>query len=313
MRLRRLPCLITKIHSPCSKSKSMSTTAPRPQKIVVVMGPTGCGKTKLSIDLISRFFPSSEIINSDKIQAYRGLDITTNKIPLSDRRNIRHHLLGHFTPSDSHPEFTPSDFRSAASAAVSDILSRRRIPFLVGGSNSLIYAFISNKFNPDTDVFSSSSSAFCREQRYHCCFLHVDVALPVLNAYLVKRVDDMLDSGMFDELREYFSSGECDSVSQSGQKKAIGVPEFEGYFRRFKEDDVEAYEGAVGAIKDNTCQLAKRQVAKIQRLRECAGWDLKKVETTAAVEGAGGRRVAEIWERQVLEPSVKIVKQFLME
>ncbi|KAG6410346.1 hypothetical protein SASPL_128404 [Salvia splendens] len=291
-----------------------------PQKIVVVMGPTGCGKTKLSIDLLSRFFPSSEIINSDKIQAYRGLDITTNKIPLSDRRNIRHHLLGHFTPSDSHPEFTPSDFRSAASAAISDILSRRRIPFLVGGSNSLIYALISNKFDPDTDVFSSSSSsAFCREQRYHCCFLHVDVALPVLNAYLDKRVDNMLGSGMFDELKAYFSSGESDSMSRSGQKKAIGVPEFEGYFRRFneEEDDVEAYEGAVGAIKDNTCQLAKRQVAKIQRLRECAGWDLKKVETTAALtaalEGASGRRVAEIWERQVLEPSVKIVKQFLME
>lgn len=292
--------------------------SPRPEKIVVVMGPTGCGKTKLSIDLISRFFPSSEIINSDKIQAYRGLDITTNKIPLPDRRNIRHHLLGHFSPSDSHPEFTPSDFRSAASAAISDILARRRIPFLVGGSNSLLYALISNKFHPDADVFSSSSSAFCREQRYHCCFLHVDVALPVLNAYLDKRVDDMLASGMFDELKSYFGSGESDSVRRSGQKKAIGVPEFEGYFRRLlEEEDVEAYEGAVGAIKDNTCQLAKRQVGKIQRLRECAGWDLKKVETTAAlraaVEGAGGRRVAEIWERQVLEPSVKIVKQFLME
>ncbi|KAL1553580.1 adenylate isopentenyltransferase-like [Salvia divinorum] len=281
------------------------------------MGPTGCGKTKLSIDLISRFFPSSEIINSDKIQAYRGLDITTNKIPLADRRNIRHHLLGDFVPSDSHPEFTPADFRSAASAAISEILSRRRIPFVVGGSNSLIYALLSKKFNPDSDVFAApDSSAFCREQRYDCCFLHVDVELPVLNSYLIKRVDDMLDSGMFDELKAYFSSAEPESVRQSGQKKAIGVPEFEGYFRRFKGSG-DDYERAVGAIKENTCQLAKGQVAKILRLRDCTGWDLKKVETTAAlraaVEGGGGRRVAEIWERQVLEPSVKIVKQFLME
>lgn len=301
------------------------SSAPHPRKIVVVMGPTGCGKTKLSIDLISRFFPSSEIINSDKIQLYRGLDITTNKVPLPDRRNVRHHLLGDCDPSH---ELTPSDFRLAASAAISEILARRRIPFLVGGSNSLIYALLAGKFNSDCDVFADPDSAFCREQRYRCCFLHVDVALPVLNQYLIKRVDDMLDSGMFEELAAYFADPEFDSETQTGLRKAIGVPEFEGYFRKFKtegwrsgDDDVEkkeVYEEAVRAIKDNTCQLARRQVGKILRLRDCAGWDLKRVDTTAAlraaVDGGGGaRRVPEIWERQVVEPSVKIVKHFLME
>ncbi|XP_057765734.1 adenylate isopentenyltransferase-like [Salvia miltiorrhiza] len=329
--MRRLSSFFLKSHHFPYKTLSLPPRRPhmssRPRKIVVVMGPTGCGKTKLSIDLISRFFPSSEIINSDKIQVYRGLDITTNKIPLPDRRNVRHHLLGDFDPSDSHPEFTPSDFRSAASQAVSQILARRRIPFIVGGSNSLIYALLANKFNPDCDVFTQADSAFCKEQRYECCFIYVDVALPVLNQYLIKRVDDMLESGMFEELAAYFASPESESVRESGLRKAIGVPEFEGYFRRFKgegwrsgDDDVEkkeVYEEAVGAIKDNTCQLAKRQVEKILRLRDSAGWDLKRVETTpalrAAVDGAGGRRVAEIWERQVVEPSVKIVKHFLME
>lgn len=294
----------------------------RHPKIVVIMGPTGCGKTKLSIDLISRFFPSSEIINSDKIQVYRGLDITTNKIPLHERKNVRHHLLGEFDSSDSHPEFTPSDFRFAASSVVSQILSRNKIPFIVGGSNSFLYALLAKKFNPDSDVFSEADSVFCKELRYRCCFIWVDVSLPVLNQYLVKRVDDMLDSGMFEELAAYFGNPEWDSVSGCGLKKAIGVPEFERYFEwwRSGDDDVEkrvVYDEAVRAIKDNTCTLSKLQVGKILRLRDSAGWDLKRVETTAAlrtaVEGGGGRRVAEIWERQVLEPSVKIVKQFLME
>lgn len=302
----------------------MSTpSAPRHRKIVVIMGPTGCGKTKLSVDLISRFFPSSEIINSDKIQAYRGLDITTNKIPLHERKGVRHHLLGDFDSSDEHPVFTPSDFRSAASSVISQIHSRRRLPFIVGGSNSLIYALLAKKFNPDSDVFSESGAVFCKELRYSCCFIWVDVSLPVLNQYLVKRVDDMLGSGMLEELAAYFGNPESDAVSGCGLKKAIGVPEFESYFKRYHkggDDDVEervVYDEAVRAIKDNTCQLAKRQVGKILRLRESAAWELKRVETTAAlraaVEGGGGRRVAEIWERQVVEPSVKIVKQFLME
>ncbi|KAL0408869.1 UNVERIFIED_CONTAM: Adenylate isopentenyltransferase 1, chloroplastic [Sesamum radiatum] len=111
---------------------SAIASARRHKKIVVILGPTGCGKSKLSVDLASRFFPSSEIINSDKIQVYRGLDITTNKIPLPDRKNVPHHLLGEFDSSESHPEFTPSDFRSSASLTISQILSRRKIPFIVG-------------------------------------------------------------------------------------------------------------------------------------------------------------------------------------
>ncbi|KAL2233366.1 UNVERIFIED_CONTAM: Adenylate isopentenyltransferase [Sesamum indicum] len=310
---------------------SASASARRQKKIVVIMGPTGCGKSKLSVDLASRFFPSSEIINSDKIQVYRGLDITTNKIPLPDRKNVPHHLLGEFDSSESHPEFTPSDFRSSASLTISQILSRRKIPFIVGGSNSFIYALLAKKFNPEIDVFSESNSetdsVFCKELRYSCCFIWVDVSPPVLNQYLVKRVDEMLDSGMFEELAEYFANPVSGSASQCGLKKAIGVPEFQRYLKRFQneqgedwrsEDDVEkkmAYEEAVRAIKDNTCQLAKRQLGKILRLREAAGWELKRVEATESLRAAmgGGRRVADIWERQVVEPSVKIVKRFLME
>ncbi|KAK4430220.1 Adenylate isopentenyltransferase [Sesamum alatum] len=323
-------------NKPSTRWAHMSTPTPsaavrRHRKVVVIMGPTGCGKSKLSVDLASRFFPSSEIINSDKIQVYRGLDNTTNKISLPERKNVRHHLLGDFDSSDSHPEFTPSDFRSSASSFISQILSRRRLPFIVGGSNSFIYALLAKKFNPEVDVFSESEdSVFCKELRYSCCFIWVDVSLPVLNQYLVKRVDDMLASGMFEELAEYFQNPGSDSVSKCGLKKAIGVPEFERYFHKYNknngeewrmddDDDEEkrvAYEEAVRAIKDNTCQLAKRQLGKILRLRDAAGWDLKRVESTAALRAAmegGGRRVADIWERQVVEPSVKIVKQFLME
>ncbi|CAA0809013.1 Adenylate isopentenyltransferase 1-chloroplastic [Striga hermonthica] len=312
--MNRLHSLLTK---PASKlaAAAMSTAAAAAssgcrEKLVVILGPTGCGKTKLSIDLASRFFPSSEIINSDKIQVYRGLDITTNKVPLRERKNVRHHLLGRFESSESHPDFTPSDFRSSASRIISEMTSRSQLPFLAGGSNSFVYSLLAEKYNPDSDVFAESDPVFCNELRYDCCFIWVDVSPPVLDQYLAKRVDDMLDSGMFDELSEYFKDlGPGRRVSKCGVNKAIGVPEFERYFR----GEI-SYEAAVAEIKENTWQLAKRQVEKIRRLREGLGWEMQRVDTTAVLRATlDGAPAPEVWEKEVVEPTATIVRNFLRE
>ncbi|EPS71073.1 hypothetical protein M569_03686 [Genlisea aurea] len=288
-------------------------------KVVVIMGPTGCGKTKLSIDLASRFFsPRAEIVNADKIQVYRGLDITTNKIPFPDRRDVPHHLLGEFTPSEARPVFTAADFRGSGSAAIDRIVSRRGVPFVVGGSNSFLYAVLAERFDPGVDVFGAPGTEFCTELRYGCCFLWVDVSPAVLNRYLERRVDEMLGMGMVEELENYFRrngdrSGECVT------EMAIGVTEFRDYFRfgggGCEKNDAH-YEEAVRAIKSNTCQLAERQLGKILRLRDAAGWKLNRVEATSSLSAAiAGRKTeaAAIWEKQVLQPSVKIVKKFLTE
>lgn len=286
-------------------------------KTIVIMGPTGSGKSKLSIDLTSRFFNSSEIINSDKIQLYNGLDITTNKITLQDQLGVTHHLLGAINSSCS---LTPFEFRSLASHYISDITSRNKLPFIVGGSNSLIYALLSKKFDPNSNIFSNPKpDSISSELQYNCCFLYVDVALPILNQYLSKRVDEMLESGMLQELQDFYESGKFDSVSPNGLRKAIGIPELEKYMKyskctNFDKDAAKTmYDDAIKEIKDNTCQLAKRQIEKIQRLRD-VGWDLHRIDATDAFSASlRGDRAADIWERKVVEPSFKIVKRFLEE
>ncbi|KAF3431714.1 hypothetical protein FNV43_RR26448 [Rhamnella rubrinervis] len=295
----------------------------RKEKLLVIMGATGTGKSRLSIDLATRF-PSMEIINSDKMQVYKGLDITTNKIPLHERLGVPHHLLGNVDPA--HSELTPSEFRSVAGAIVSDITSRRKLPVLVGGSNSFIHALVVDRFDPNSDVFYDRSVSVSSELRYNCCFLWVDVSMMVLSEYLSSRVDDMLDSGMLEELAEFYNRDKAseDSAKRTGLRKAIGVPEFDRYFKRYRpgceeegtesEKDslrTEAYEEAVRGIKENTRQLAKRQMGKILRLRR-GGWDLRRVDATEAFRAVvtSSGRWSEIWAKQVVEPSVKIVKRF---
>nr|AAL83819.1 unknown [Petunia x hybrida] len=297
-------------------SSSTVVTIPGPtqknkNKIIVIMGATGSGKSKLSIDLVTRHYPFSEIINSDKIQITKGLNITTNKITVPDRRGVVHHLLGEIDPDFN---FSPSHFRSIAGQRINSIINRHKLPFLVGGSNSYIYALLTNRFDPDFNPDSNPVHFISNELRYNCCFIWVDVLNPVLNEYLDKRVDEMMNSGMYEELEQFFKENRFSDPGlepgrATGLRKAIGVPEMERYFKKSC-----TYEEAVREIKENTWRLAKKQMWKIQRLRE-AGWDLQRVDATEAfVEAMSNKKEKGIiWEKQVVEPSVKIVNRFLLD
>ncbi|MBA0726703.1 hypothetical protein Golax_002513 [Gossypium laxum] len=303
-------------------------------KIIVTMGATGCGKSRLSVDLATHF-PHSQIINSDKMQLYNGLDITTNKIPLHERKGVPHFLLGDLDTIDA--DVLPSQFRSAAGLTIANIVSRGNLPLLVGGSNSFIHAVLVETFDPQVDVFTGPDSV-SHLLRYDCCFLWVDVAWSVLSDYLCERVDEMLESGMLEELAQFYDPTKVGV--RVGLRKAIGVSEFDEYFRKYPpwESEAngripkegcdqarkEAYVEAVRQIKDNTCILAKRQIGKIMRLRK-AGWDLKRLDATATFRAMMMKKKKnksssaassdlewrDIWEREVMEPSVKAVRRFL--
>ncbi|XP_022735645.1 adenylate isopentenyltransferase 5, chloroplastic-like [Durio zibethinus] len=265
-------------------------------KVIFVMGATATGKSKLSIDLATHFH--GEVINSDKIQVYKGLDIITNKVTVEEARGVPHHLLG--IVNDSEEDFTVDDFCHNALEAIYAILKKGKVPIIGGGSNSYLEKLVED---PTINF----------RQRFDCCFIWVDASLPVLHERVGKRIDQMVIAGLLDEVREMFVMG---ADYNRGIRRAIGAPELESYF--MVEKDTSGDEAtksnilanAIEEIKANTRKLVDSQLGKIHRLKNELGWDLHRVDVTSVYEKCG--KDAEVaWEQQVLKESLEIVGSFL--
>jgi tRNA dimethylallyltransferase len=117
-----------------------------PPPIVAVVGATASGKTSLSLDLAERL--DGEIVNTDAMQVYRGMDIGTAKLPVAERRGIPHHLLD---TRDVREPATVAEFQGWARRVVADLRSGGRTPVLVGGSALYTRAIVDRFEFPATD------------------------------------------------------------------------------------------------------------------------------------------------------------------
>ncbi|XP_038989112.1 adenylate isopentenyltransferase 5, chloroplastic-like [Phoenix dactylifera] len=263
-------------------------------KVVFVLGATGSGKSKLAIALATQF--DGEIINSDKMQVYGGLDVITNKVTKEESAGIPHHLLGVVHPD---ADFTALDFRREAVHAIDSILGRGRVPIVAGGSNSYIEGLVDG----EGGEFRS---------RYQCLFLWVDAALPLLHSFVSARVDRMAEKGLVEEARSLFHAN---ADYSRGIRRSIGVPEMDHYFRMEASADEETrariLEAAVDEIKANTCKLTCIQLQKIHRFCTLPGWDLHRIDAGEFFLKRGQEGEAEAWEKVVESPSTEIVRRFL--
>ncbi|MED6122265.1 hypothetical protein PIB30_038206 [Stylosanthes scabra] len=271
----------------------------RKDKVVVILGATGTGKTKLAIDLANHF-PPAEIVNSDKMQVYEGLDITTNKVTPEEARGVPHHLLGTIDPNAN---FTALDFCRHATSAVDSIVTRDALPIIAGGSNSYLDALINHH------------STF--RLRYECCFLWVDVSVPVLHSSLRSRVDRMIEAGQVEEVRKFF---EPFADYNRGIRRAIGVPEFNEFLRAEalgadEETKKMLLDIAIARIKVNNCNLANRQIQKIQRLHNIWKRTMHRLDATEVFlnRKCSNHESQTSWEEHVLAKSLRIVHKFLYE
>ena len=122
-------------------SSSLSKLQPENKNLVLIVGPTGVGKSATAFRLAQAV--GGEIISCDSMQVYRGFDIGTDKPPAGDRRIIPYHLLDIL---DGSTPFTAADFAAGAFDAILAILGRNRVPIIVGGTGLYFKALLDGLF-----------------------------------------------------------------------------------------------------------------------------------------------------------------------
>ena len=106
-------------------------------KLIAVMGTNASGKSGLGIELAARY--GGEVVSADSRQVFRGLDLGSGKITPEETKGVPHHLIDVCEPGEF---FSMADFQRLAYAAIDDILSRGKLPFLVGGTGLYVDAVI---------------------------------------------------------------------------------------------------------------------------------------------------------------------------
>ena len=254
-------------------------------KIIVIAGPTGVGKTKLSVELAKKL--NGEIINADSMQFYKNLNIGTAKITEEEKENIPHHL---FDIKNVDEMYTIFDYQIDCRNIINDILSRGKTPILVGGSGLYIRAALYDYKLDFENIKNDYSNLSNQELLNKCleidnnCDIHVnnrkrlerflDKALnnsdivndskPIYDFTIIglttdrdnlyeiinKRVDKMVDNGLISEVKSFYDK----NIRSKSIMTGIGYKELYSYF-----DQEISLEEAIDLIKKNSRHLAKRQ------------------------------------------------------
>lgn len=256
------------------------------QDIIVVVGPTGIGKTKLSIELAKMF--DAEIINGDSVAIYERLDIGSAKPSSEEREGIPHHLID---IRDVNEDYTVYDYQKDLREKIAEISSRGKRVIIVGGTGLYIkaglydYTFIPGTTNNTYDELTNEEilerikkynlekvPELNNRRRlvrllnklenaeeitnnkdnllYNIKVIGLTTERSILYERINKRVEKMMEEGLLDEinsLKEFYSNSR---ILNSG----IGYKEFYDYLFRDKP-----LEEVLEEIKKDCRRYAKRQ------------------------------------------------------
>lgn len=256
------------------------------KNIIVITGPTGVGKTKMSIELAKRV--DAEIINADSMQVYKDLNIGTAKITEEEKEGIPHHLFDIVEPTNM---YTVYDYQKDARDIINDVLSRGKKVIIVGGTGLYIkallydYKFIKedktydfskmsneeildkiNSYNLDINLHINNRKRLERvltklynnnmqtEKTDTVLYDFVTIGLTTTRDNLYKiidnRVDKMIEDGLIDEVEELYKK----NIHSKAINTGIGYKELYKYF-----DKEISLDEAISLIKKNSRHYAKRQ------------------------------------------------------
>ena len=253
--------------------------------IIVIAGPTGVGKTRISVSLAKKL--NAEIINADSMQVYKGMDIGTAKIKEEEKDGIKHHL---FSICDTNYDYSIYDYQKDARKIIDDIISHGKKVILVGGSGLYIRACLYD-YKLDDNTIHNDYSNYSNEELYNKVLeidknsdIHINnrkrlerfldkyysneelnvksdklydfdiigltTARDRLYDVINNRVDSMIKEGLVDEVKSFYDKKDYSKAIMT----AIGYKELYPYF-----DNKISLEEAITNIKTNSRRFAKRQ------------------------------------------------------
>lgn len=259
------------------------------QKIIVITGPTGVGKTKLSIELAKKY--NGEVINADSMQVYKELNIGTAKITDNEKENIPHHL---FDIKNVFEEYTIYHYQKDLRNKIEEITNRGKRIIIVGGTALYLkaglfdYSLEDNTTNRDLSNFSDeelvnklkkldkninidfknrrrveraynyyldnhksiTSNNNGNELLYPTIFIGLTTNRDNLYQIINHRVDQMIDNGLINEVKSLYDK----NIRTKPLINGIGYKELYSYF-----DGNISYEEVIDKIKQNSRKYAKRQ------------------------------------------------------
>ena len=202
-----------------------------------IIGPTGVGKTKLSIMLAKKF--NAEIINCDSQQVYRELLIGVAKIKDEEKEGIVHHLIDNVSVLDDYSAY---DYQTDARNILDRLLSEGKNVIIVGGTGLYLKVLLYDYTFDDN----------CNKNKRLYDFKLIGLTRNRAHLYEIinDRVDLMIDSGLENEVRKLYDKGIFSKVVNT----AIGYKEFYSYFKgNITRDE------AISLIKKRSRNYAKRQ------------------------------------------------------
>ena len=257
--------------------------------IIVIVGPTGVGKTKLSIELAKIY--NGEVINADSTQIYKDLDIATAKVTEKEKEGIPHHLID---IKNIDEEYTVYNYQKDCRNKIEEIRARNKTPIIVGGTGLYInavlydYKFEEEKYDnsyenyntnelyqklinidPNTNIHKNNRKRIIRALNYYQNnnkpMSEKETTKNMLyDAYIIglttnreelydrinKRVDTMFINGLENEAKKIYNT----NVRSKAVMTPIGYKELFEYF-----DNNITKEEAIELIKKRSRNYAKRQ------------------------------------------------------
>jgi tRNA dimethylallyltransferase len=135
--------------------------------VVIVLGPTGSGKTALSLALAERW--GGEIVSCDSVAVYRGMDLGSAKPSREERARVKHHLMD---VADPDQPFTAGDYSRQARAALREIAGRGHLPIVTGGTGLYLRALTEGLFTGPARVESLRARLMKSDTRHGQGWLH---------------------------------------------------------------------------------------------------------------------------------------------